>query len=144
MQQKDIFQNTWESINLHITVDDIEVVADKETFVKSVILVLSGNPCNIDHSSASCILDISNVLDDFQQLPTILRFLAILSFKNARMSRQGGSSLLHGIILRPRSNNETYERIGYFWTADLDMIQVYLATYQPVKILDLLEIPRTK
>jgi len=118
-----IFQNTWESIDLHISVENIEVISEKESFIENAILLLSGHFCNINRSSVCCIFDSSDVLDNFQQPIENFQSLLILSFKNIRISHHSGSSQLHGIILQPQPNSvENYERVGYFWTADLAVV----------------------
>jgi hypothetical protein len=71
-------------------------------------------------------------------LPAQLIYLPVLAFENAKVHPMGSKIQVHGLVLRPNSDErETYERVGYFWTANDAVVEQLLSQPSQKKLIHL-------
>lgn len=108
------FQSTWKEIILLISEEKVEVIEQINDLVLGASLSFHG------HLHASTSHQVNIIYDVI--LPTSsaqIFYLPILALINAKVHPIGSHMQVHGLVVQSKLNvRQTYERVGYFWTAN--------------------------
>jgi hypothetical protein len=120
---KSQFRSTWISIVDRLPKDTQKIVKDTVNgLVLNSRLKMTCNLWSFSHRKVNVIWDIPAPSVDS------LFILPILSFQNPEIHPLKSEIQLHGIILREKLEEtleNTFERVGYFWTADKNVVHEF-------------------
>lgn len=125
------FASTWKDITPLISDEKIQAVEQVNDLVLDAKLSIKGYL----HSSTSH--DVNTIYDViFPDLSTQLFYFPVLAFENAKVHPMGSRIQVHGLVLRPKLHErETYERVGYFWTASDAVVEQLLSQPSQKKLI---------
>jgi hypothetical protein len=120
--ERNEFRSSWTDITQHINDNCINVIVKEKTIdliMNSVLRI----KCRIWDSPSE---NKPNIIWDVKLGASIpnneLFLLPIVSFKNPKVHPMGSGIQLHGIVLR-KTSATVYERAGYFWTAEHNVVE---------------------
>lgn len=134
--QIEVFESTWHEENIKVLIDE------KSTRIDEIDLPLTEETCGKTSSRSTKrkltvyprypLIDLSKAnkisvhkIFDVKVNPTDrpLYGLILLEFCNAHVQPLKSKIQLHGIIIVAMSEEHLYERVGYFWTTDEEVIK---------------------
>ncbi|EXJ65081.1 hypothetical protein A1O7_01421 [Cladophialophora yegresii CBS 114405] len=129
------FQSTWREITPLISEGEMEVIEQRSDLVLSARLSVHGHL----HASTSLQVNIIHdaILPSASTTSGQLFYLPVLAFKNDKVHPVGSVMQIHGLVVRSKLNVRcTYERVGYFWTANcLGLKQVLERQRNPTSLV---------
>jgi len=115
---KNRFSSSWISVIDRLPKDTQKIVNDTVNgLVLNSRLKMTCNLWSFSHGKVNVIWDIPAPPVDS------LFILPILSFQNPEIHPPKSEMQLHGIVLREMEN--TFKRVGYFWTADKKVVHEF-------------------
>jgi hypothetical protein len=125
------FESTWKKIIPLISEEKVQATEQVNDLILDAKLSVKGY---LHSSTSHHVNTIYDVL--FPNLPSQLIYLPVLAFENAEVHPMGSKIQAHGLVLRPNSDEcETYERIGYFWTANDAVVEQMLSQPSQKKLI---------
>jgi hypothetical protein len=123
-QQTDLtrFESTWKQITPLISDYKVQATEEVNELVLNATLMLQGHLHALDSYKLNVIYDTWLLAPrrDMHCLP-------IISFENRYVHPLNSKIQLHGIVLQKKLDSiNQYERVGYFWTANAEVIQEVL------------------
>jgi len=117
------FASPWKEIIPLISEETVQAIEQINDLILNAKLSIKGYP----HSSTSQHVNITyDVI--FPNLSAQLFYLPVLAFQNAKVHPMGSNIQVHGLVLRPKSDERhTYERVGYFWTVNDTAVEQLLS-----------------
>lgn len=114
-----IFETSWQDVSLYVSAIAVDPSPKINSLIHNATLRL---PCRLLERAA---LDADQItfLPDIATDITIptLWYMPVVSFRMRLSETTLSAPQLHGLVVR-RTANGAFERVGYFWTTDADMI----------------------
>lgn len=128
------FQSTWKEIIPLISEEKMEIIEQINDLVLDAILSFQGHLHASTSNQVNVIYDVILPISSAQ-----LFYLPVLAFNNAKIHPVGSSMQVHGFVVQSKLNvRQTYERVGYFWTANSLVVEQILSQQSQTSLIYLI------
>jgi Heterokaryon incompatibility protein (HET) len=130
ISNKNAFETSWHDVSLYISIIRVNSILRIDPLIHNATLRLS---CRLLKRSA---VDQVEFLPDITidgEIPT-LWYMPILSFSIRRSEDTLSAPQIHGLVIRS-TENDAFERVGYFWTSDEDMMMKITGESKEITII---------
>jgi hypothetical protein len=133
--EKPQFDSTWHDITPLISNTVVNSTEEVNNLVLNATLTLSGHLHKLSFAEVNVIYDTVHEYN----IETLV-CLPVLSFKNHQVHPMIRVIQLHGIVLRVTNfeKKAKYERVGYFWTSESQVVQELLAQQSETSIIEII------